>query len=155
MAWRWCFVCALCYYFWPRALLRGPRIFFNITCIELSIWRGHFYKITADRSPNIACMSLVLAPMKRLPWPTDLPHFWPRASGFWVNTRPDFEPEGSGSGRVRFDFFEFEFFRVGSPKGVKIAGRVGFQKFGFFGHPIADRLWHSPTAETSAISQPQ
>ena len=61
--------------------------------------------------------------------------FWPRALGFWVNTRPDFEPEGSGSGRVGFDFPGVGFFRLGSPMGAKMVGRIGFQIFEFFDHP--------------------
>ena len=48
------------------------------------------------------------------------------------------EPEVSGPVRVGFDFLGSGFFRVGYPKGVKIAGRVGFQIFGFFDHPNLD-----------------
>ena len=40
-----------------------------------------------------------------------------------------------GAGRVGLGFYGFGFFRVGDPRGVKNSGRVGFQKFGFFGHP--------------------
>ena len=58
-----------------------------------------------------------------------------KKSGIWLNTRPDFEPEGSGSGRVGFDSPGVGFFRIGSPKGVKMVGRVGFQIFEFFDHP--------------------
>ena len=40
-------------------------------------------------------------------------------SGFWVNIRPDFDPEGSGSGRVGFDLPRVGFFRLGSPMVAK------------------------------------
>ena len=50
-----------------------------------------------------------------------------KKSGIWLNTRPDFEPEGSGAGRVGF-------FRLGSPMGAKMVSRIGFQIFEFFDH---------------------
>ena len=57
-----------------------------------------------------------------------------KKSGIWLNTRPDFEPEGSGAGRVGFDFLGVGFFRLGSPMGGKMVGRIEFQIFEFFDH---------------------
>ena len=56
-------------------------------------------------------------------------------SGFGLITRPDFEPERSGAGRVGFDLPRVGFFRLGSPLGAKLVGRIGFQIFEFFDHP--------------------
>ena len=59
-----------------------------------------------------------------------------KSPGFRVGYPKKPEPEVSGTVWVGSDFLSSGFFRVGYPKGVKIAGRVGFQIFGFFGHPI-------------------
>ena len=58
-----------------------------------------------------------------------------KKSGFWINTRPDFKPEGSGASRVGFAFPGVGVFRLGSPLGAKLVGRIGFQIFEFFDHP--------------------
>ena len=58
-----------------------------------------------------------------------------KRAGSCVNTRPDFEPEGSGAGWGEFEFPVVGFFRLGSPMGAKMVGRIGFQIFEFFDHP--------------------
>ena len=74
-----------------------------------------------------------------------------KKSGFWVNTRPDFDPEGSGSGRVGFDLPRVGFFRLGSPMVAKMIGRIGFEIFEFFDLPSIYRRTPYPTRGSRMI----
>ena len=75
-----------------------------------------------------------------------------KKSGIWLNTRPDFEPEGLGAGWVGFDFPWVGFFQLGSPLGAKLVGRIGFQTFEFFDRPNTYLLTYLGSGTTNLFS---